>query len=170
MHCMWADAMRALFLARLQPLHLGHLHAIKQAMKKFDKVAIAIGSSNKQNTLENPFSFEERREMVRLCLGECEVIGAEDKETDKEWVEELMKKTSFDVVISGSEWIKKCFSNLKKVILPEFLIPEIYNGTNIREKMANGEKWEDLVPREVANYIKKIRGEERLKRIKMRQV
>lgn len=162
--------MKALFLARLQPLHLGHLHAIKQAMKKFDKVIIAIGSSNKQNTLENPFSFEERKEMIRRCLGKCEVIGIEDKESDEEWTENLMKKIGFDVVISGSKWVKKCFSNLKDVVLPEFLIPEIYNGTNIREKMAKGEKWEDLVPEKVARYIKKIKGEERLKRLKARQV
>jgi len=162
--------MKALFIVRLQPLHLGHLHAIKQAMKKFDKVIIAIGSSNKQNTLENPFSFEERKEMIRRCLGECEIIGAEDKESDEDWTENLMKKVSFDVVISGSEWVKKCFSNLKEVVKPELLIPEIYNGTNIREKMERGERWEDLVPREVATYIKKIRGEERLKRLKSRQV
>jgi len=157
---------KALFLARLQPLHLGHLHAIKQAMKKFDKVIIAIGSSNKQNTLENPFSFEEREEMIRMCFGEFEIVGLEDKESDEEWCEELMKKSNFDVVISGSEWVRGCISNVKKVIPPELLIPEIYNGTNIREKMARGEKWEDLVPEKVARYIKKIRGEERLKRLR----
>ena len=158
--------MKALFLARLQPLHLGHLHAIKQAMKKFDKVVIAIGSSNKQNTLENPFSFEEREEMIRMCFGEFGIVGLEDKESDEEWCEELMKKANFDVVISGSEWVRECISNVKKVIPPELLIPEIYNGTNIREKMARGEKWEDLVPEKVARYIKKIRGEERLKRLR----
>lgn len=162
--------MKALFLARLQPLHLGHLHAIKSAMKKFEEVIVAIGSSDKQNTFENPFSFEERKKMVEKYFGNLNVIGVEDMESDEEWCRAIRKKADFDVVISGSEWVKKCFSSLKKVVQPEFLIPEVYNGTKIREKMAKGEKWEDLVPEKVAKYIKRIKGVERVKNLKLRQI
>jgi len=162
--------MKALFLARLQPMHLGHLHAVKSAMKKFDEVIIAIGSSDKHNTFKDPFSFEERKTMVEKYFGNCKTIGIEDMESDDEWVKIIRKKADFDVIISGSEWVKKCFSGSKKVVQPDFLIPEIYNGTKIREKMAKGEKWVDLVPEKVAKYIKKIKGVERIKNLKLRQV
>lgn len=157
--------MKALLLARFQPLHLGHLHAIESAKKKFDEVIIAVGSSNKKNSNENPFSFEERKEMIKMCVPNTEVIGVEDMENDKDWCKNVLKKAEFDVVISNSSWVKKCFSGKKEVKDPDLLIPEIYNGTKIREKMAKGEDWKEFVPKKVANFLKRIGGEERIRKL-----
>ncbi|MFH8132340.1 MAG: nicotinamide-nucleotide adenylyltransferase [Candidatus Aenigmatarchaeota archaeon] len=157
--------MKALFIGRFQPFHKGHLHAIKRAMKKFD-LTVAIGSSDKSNTKSNPFSFEERKRMIEACLGDkVKIIDAEDKRTDEEWAESLMKKAEFDVVITGSEWIKKCFKNKKEILDPDFLEPKKYNGTRIREMIAKGKKWEHLVPPQVRKIIKEIDGEKRIKEL-----
>lgn len=134
-------------------------------MKKFDLI-IAIGSSEKFNTKTNPFSFEERKRMVEACLGKkVKIIDAEDKRSDEEWAESIIKKVKFDVVISGSKWIKECFENRKKVLEPDFLNPEKYNGTRIRERIAQGKRWEDLVPKQVVKIIKEIKGEERIREL-----
>ncbi len=157
--------MKALFIGRFQPFHKGHLHAIKKVMKKFD-LTIAIGSSDKFNTKLNPFSFEERKRMIEACLGnKVKIIDAEDKRSDEEWAENLMNRVEFDVVITGSEWIKKCFEKKKEILEPDFLQPKKYNGTKIREMISKGKKWEHLVPPQVRKIIKEIDGEKRIKEL-----
>lgn len=152
-------------IGRFQPVHLGHLYAIKEAIKKFDELVIGIGSSNESNTWRNPFSFEERKEMLKRAGVKCKIVGIPDVGDDKEWCKQISKMVNFDVVVTGSEWIKRCFSGKKDVIKPNFLLPEIYNGTRIREKIVKDEEWKDLVPRKIANYIKKIDGMKRIKEL-----
>ncbi|HDM88409.1 MAG TPA: nicotinamide-nucleotide adenylyltransferase, partial [Candidatus Bathyarchaeota archaeon] len=41
---------RGLFIGRFQPPHLGHLHAIKQALEECDELIIVIGSSQYSHT------------------------------------------------------------------------------------------------------------------------
>jgi len=48
------------FLARMQPMHNAHLWMIEKACEENDMVLIVLGSSNKQETLRNPFSHTER--------------------------------------------------------------------------------------------------------------
>lgn len=48
------------FLARMQPMHNAHLWMIEKACEENDMVLIVLGSSNKQETLRNPFSHSER--------------------------------------------------------------------------------------------------------------
>ena len=58
----------ALFIGRFQPFHIGHLKVIKWILKKYDKVIIVIGTSQESNTDKNPFSIEERKEMINKTL------------------------------------------------------------------------------------------------------
>lgn len=156
----------AAIIGRFQPLHKGHVHAVKKAMEKFEKVVIVVGSTNEKNTFRNPFSFKERKEMIRRVFGKkIKIVGIPDMPENGQWVKELLKKVKFDVAVSGSPRTQKCFKGLKKVLKPDFLRPKIYKGTRIREKMARGEKWEHLVPKEVVGYLKKIKAEERLKKL-----
>jgi nicotinamide-nucleotide adenylyltransferase len=157
--------LRALFIGRFQPLHLGHIHALNQAISIFGDVVVAIGSSEKHDIPENPFTFEERKEMIKRCIQDVDIIGIEDTPDDQGWVENLLKKVDFDVVVSGSGWVKKCIFKFKRVLKPEFLEPNTYSATVIRGRMAKGERWEDLVPEVVADYIKEIHGDERVKRL-----
>ena len=156
--------MKSLFILRAQPLHKGHLHAIKKAEKKFELI-IGIGSSNIKNTPENPFSFRERKEMLRLAGVKCKIVPIPDFYNCEKWTDYVLNKIDFDLVISGNDWVKECFKRKKKVINPDFFKPEKYKASLIREKIAKGEKWEHLVPRKVADYIKKIDGEERIRKI-----
>lgn len=60
------------FLGRLQPPHKGHLAVIEKALSECDKVVIIIGSSNKKDTLRNPFSFELRKTLLINSLKKSE--------------------------------------------------------------------------------------------------
>jgi len=59
---------RALFIGRFQPFHNGHLHVATALSKRFDEVIIGIGSSQEKNTSQNPFSYNERKNMISKAL------------------------------------------------------------------------------------------------------
>lgn len=56
------------FLARLQPLHNGHMEIIKKMYYENDEVHIFIGSSDKKETERNPISYTFRRYLLQLSL------------------------------------------------------------------------------------------------------
>lgn len=60
---------------------------------------------------------------------------------------------------------KKCFEGIKPVVKPKFLEGKKYSATRIRELIRKNEKWENLVPKNVARYIKKIKGVERIRKL-----
>lgn len=155
--------MRALFLGRFEPFHLGHLHAIKKILEKYDSVLIAIGSSDSSRQRANPFSFEERKEMITEVLkkeglaGKCGIVGIPDVSDDAKWVEQI-EKYDFDVVVTGNDWTKKCLEKDYEIIRPDFLEPEKYNATRIRNIIRLRGEWNFLVPEEVYEFVKKKLG------------
>jgi len=156
---------KALFVGKFQPFHKGHLHAIKYILANFQEIIIVIGSSNKRNTFENPFSFEERMDMIKKSGVDCKIISVKDVEDDMKWVKSIIKGVKFNAAITGNDWVKRCFLNSGyRVIEPDFLEPEKYNGSKIREMMArNDENWKKLVPEGTLEVLEKINITERFK-------
>ena len=62
--------MNGFLIGRFQPFHLGHLEAVNFALSKVDQLYIGIGSSNKSNELRNPFTADERNQMIKSSLDE----------------------------------------------------------------------------------------------------
>lgn len=60
----------AVFIGRFQPFHLGHLHVVHTALRYSDCVTILVGSSDQPRDTFNPWTFEERREMIMASLTE----------------------------------------------------------------------------------------------------
>lgn len=56
------------FIGRFQPPHRGHLDVIRRALGLAEKVCILVGSTDKPRTIKDPFSFDERREMLASML------------------------------------------------------------------------------------------------------
>jgi len=52
------------FIGRFQPFHLGHKYVIDTALKMANHVIVLAGSSNSSRNSRNPFTFEERKEMI----------------------------------------------------------------------------------------------------------
>ena len=53
------------FIGRFQPFHYGHEEVIDKALSLADKVILLVGSSNQPRTIKNPFTFEERKMMIK---------------------------------------------------------------------------------------------------------
>ena len=152
----------SLFIGRFQPFHNAHLKDVKIILKKSGKILIAIGSSNEKNTQNNPFSYSERKKMISKTLkankiNNFEIYPIPDIEGDRYWVSYIRKNLpKYDVVYSGNPWTLKCFfehdSNTKKIKLVRGI-----SSTIIREKMASGRKWSHLVPKEIYDFVSKIK-------------
>jgi len=67
----------AVCIGRFQGLHLGQLAVIRRALSLAPRVVIVIGSAFQARTPKNPFTWEERVEMIRLALtaDEAERVG-----------------------------------------------------------------------------------------------
>lgn len=60
------------FIGRFSPIHVAHISVIKESLTKADKLIICIGSANSPRTIKNPWTAEERMEMIRASLSKSE--------------------------------------------------------------------------------------------------
>ena len=58
----------AVFIARLQPPHRAHIQVIERALDKADQVIIVLGSSRCAANIRNPWTANDRAEMVKRCF------------------------------------------------------------------------------------------------------
>lgn len=52
------------FIGRFSPLHLGHIEVIKEALDRAERVIVLVGSAFQPRNARNPWTFEERRQMI----------------------------------------------------------------------------------------------------------
>ena len=148
----------ALFVGRFQPFHNSHLLDVKNILKKNDEIIIGIGSSQEKRTLQNPFSFNERKKMISLVLKankikNFKIYPVPDFYDDARWIGYIKKKVpKFDIVISGNDWVLRCFKKHNIKTNKIRLIGKV-NSTKVRDLMKKGKEWEKLVPKEIFRYI-----------------
>ena len=161
---------RALFIGRFQPFHNAHLVDVKNILKECDEIVIVIGSSNEKNTLENPFSYNERKQMVinvfkKNKINNFKIYPVPDLYNDRKWIGYIKKNLPrYDFVYSGNIWTLRCFKKHDSKVRKIKLIKGI-SSTSIRNMMVKGKNWEKFVPREIVEYIKKIKGVDRIKKV-----
>lgn len=125
--------MIALFIGRFQPFHSGHLDAIKQISE--NEIIIGIGSSQYSGTNDNPYSFEERKEMIEKTLGKKhKIIAIPDIHDAKNWVAHVEKIVGrFDVVYTGNNFVKQLFEE-KRYKVKKIKIKIKTSGSEIRDE------------------------------------
>jgi bifunctional NMN adenylyltransferase/nudix hydrolase len=86
-----------IFICRAQPCHAAHIEIIKSACKKAQKVIILIGSAKQPLTIKNPWTWEQRVEMISLSLEPEEVYNIEfrplqdDIYNNQRWVTQVQR-------------------------------------------------------------------------------
>ncbi|MFQ5975895.1 MAG: nicotinamide-nucleotide adenylyltransferase [Candidatus Hydrothermarchaeales archaeon] len=161
--------MKGLFVGRFQPFHNGHLQVLKQILKDVEKLIIGIGSAQYGFTKDNPFTTEEREEMILRTLSKeglknFEIVPIPDVNDDNIWVAHVEGIVpEYDVVFSNNSLVKTLFTNAgKEVKTFSFFKREEYSGTEIRRRILAGEEWENLVPKTVLDFMKEAGGAERI--------
>ena len=164
--------MNGLLIGRFQPFHIGHLFAVKFALENVQKLWIGIGSSNKSNERRNPFTAEERREMILSSLdpevrSKVEVYFVPDIGDHERWtihVDSIVPK--YDVVFSNDDFSISLYQKRGIRVIPVPLLQrEMVSGTNIREMIAADKDWSDLVPQGTRNVLLSIGAKQRLSKI-----
>jgi len=162
--------MNGLLIGRFQPFHLGHLEAIEFALSKVDKLWIGIGSSNKPSEKNNPFTADERKEMILSSISDpisklIQIFPIPDLDNHKKWIENIDSIVpKFDIVFTNDELTQSLYSKLGKNVIPvPFKQREILSGTNIRSKIKSDQNWQPLVPEGTKKVLKKIGANNRLK-------
>ncbi|POR46454.1 bifunctional NMN adenylyltransferase/nudix hydrolase [Paraburkholderia eburnea] len=61
-----------IFIGRFQPPHRGHLDVLRRALSQATRVCILIGSTDRPRTIKDPFSYDERRQMILALFDEDE--------------------------------------------------------------------------------------------------
>lgn len=168
---------RALYVGRFQPFHKGHLEVIKHLLKQVDYLVIVIGSAQYSHTIYNPFTAGERLVMIRRALMECGIdeskvwiVPVPDIHLHMLWVSAVEGYVpKFEVVYSNEPLTRRLFVEAGYPIknIP-FFERKLYSSTLIREKISKGETWETLVPKSIVEFIKEIKGIDRLKELSLK--
>lgn len=163
----------ALFIGRFQPLHHGHLYVLRNILKLYRRVKIGIGSSQLSNTINDPFTSDERRDFIiaslkkrRISSKRYDIYNIPDIFNAKEWVDHVISIVGeFDAVFSNSDWVRELFQNRGiKVEKKLAIYKKKFNGNKIRHLILKNDKsWKPLVPKEVIELIEEFDGINRLK-------
>lgn len=65
-------------VGRFQLFHKGHLSLVEESLYHAKKTVVLIGSSDKSRTKDNPFTYEERKDMIQKVFPECHVLPLPD--------------------------------------------------------------------------------------------
>ena len=150
----------AVLIGRFQPFHNGHLANVKKALEIADHVQILVGSSFQPRTPKNPFTYEERAEMISRCIGPAtKVLGSLEynyridplrdfKYSNNTWISAVQRIVSdgfsvsndSDICILGydkdeSSWYNHAFPSWKFIELDGFVThgTKPIDATKIRE-------------------------------------
>ena len=164
--------MNGLLIGRFQPFHKGHLSAINFGLSKVENLWIGIGSSNKSHEKKNPFTADERKEMILSSLDEetlkrIKIFYVPDIGDHEKWtyhVDSIVPK--YDVVFSNDNFTISLYKKRGfNVIEVPLLQRDMISGTRIRELLVTGQDWSSLEPEGTKKVLLKINAKDRLSKI-----
>lgn len=163
--------MRAFYIGRFQPYHLGHQEVLEKIARECNEIIVGVGSAQLSHTFSDPFTAGERILMIMRSLADIKallyVIPIEDIRRNAIWVSHVMTMTPpFDVVYTNNPYVVRLFKEAGFEVRSSPLYQrEAYSGSEIRRRMLFNEPWEQLVPQAVADIIGQIDGVNRLKEV-----
>jgi nicotinamide mononucleotide adenylyltransferase len=147
-------------IARWQPVHRGHAAVLRALCGCARQALIGIGSPNRHN-LRNPFTFEETSDMLNLMLVDRTnyiLIPVPDLDDGPRWRALVIALFgALDLFVTDNSYVASLLAADYRIVRPVVLVPQEarvpINGTLVRQEMARGHGWQDLVPQEIAEYI-----------------
>jgi nicotinamide-nucleotide adenylyltransferase len=161
-----------LLIGRFQPFHLGHLEAVRYALKRVDYLYVVVGSAQRSHERDNPFTAGERISMIKSALdgngvdpSKWMAIPIADADSHSTWVSTVVSMVpKFDVVFTNDALTFLLFNeDGTEVRAVPYLERSRYSATNVRDRILERKDWESLVPPEVSKQVKKFGGVERVR-------
>lgn len=164
------DYKAAVFIGRFQPFHNSHLEVLKHGLQIAERVLVIIGSYHTTLTPKNPFSFNERKEMILANFHDDDLedrIAVEPirdfYEQDSYWVAEIQNIVSKYTEDGDSIALLGSYKDSSSYYINYFrniwdFIPsknELMDATDIRDLLfEKNDKWESMVPTGTKKVIK----------------
>ena len=162
---------RGFYIGRFQPYHQGHHAMVERIADDVDELVLGVGSADQSHTARNPFTAGERVEMVTKATAEMDLITyavpIEDLNRNAVWVSHVQSMSPwFDVAYSNNPLVVRLFGEAGVDVRqsPMFRREE-FEGAEVRERMADGGDWRELVPSTVVETIEEIDGVNRLREV-----
>lgn len=97
-------------LGRFQPFHKGHEHLVEKAIE-LGPTIIAIGSSESEIDFDNPWSVDEREQMIREWLGDrgAEIVRIPDINDPPNWVAHASKFHGIGTLVTSDFGTKELY-------------------------------------------------------------
>jgi len=156
-------------IGRFQPFHLGHLEAIKFALSNVEYLHVGIGSSNKSHEERNPFTADERKEMILSSIDDeikkkISLHYIPDVDDHSKWinlVDEIIPE--YDIVFSNDDFTHELYGKRgKSIISVDLKSRSNLSGTNIRNLILTDQNWKEFVPSGTRDVLSQIDGKKRL--------
>ena len=162
--------MNGLLIGRFQPFHLGHLEALQFALSKVDKLWLGLGSSNKPMEKTNPFSVEERKQMIMSSIDDSiknkiSIYSIPDLDNHVKWIENIDTIVpDYQIVFSNDPMTEHLYSkrDVNVMTIPFFKRDQL-SATRLRDLIKSDQKWDDLVPEGTKLLLQKFDAKNRLK-------
>lgn len=173
----------ALFVGRLQHIHVGHQSVIDSGLLVADRVLILLGSGQEVGSLKNPFGVITRENMIREIYPDEHqiIIGSIPDLTDstiinREWAEHVLRVTKShirkipDVLIMGvetsrQEWFR-CHPDLEYALrtMSELVVSRQQHNisaTIMREHLFRDEfdTWQQWTSPKLHKHYDRLRSE-----------
>jgi bifunctional NMN adenylyltransferase/nudix hydrolase len=157
----------AVYIGRFQPYHHGHHATIKQALEGAKQLVVLIGSANSARTAKNPFTWQERRDMISACLSEDERARVtfhplrDFRYDDNYWIASVVntvREVHGHHVQTALIGYHKDASSYYLHLFPDWHaipmspVPNT-DATEIRRLYFDGKGYEHMVPRPVAEWM-----------------
>lgn len=95
------------FIGRFQPFHAGHFHVVKEALKQSSEVIIVLGSHDSPRTSKNPFTTQERMEIIKTCFTHAEL-------------DRIHFAAQYDHPYNEEKWIAGVQASVNTIMLKKF--------------------------------------------------
>ena len=160
---------KALFIGRFQPPHKGHLEAINYLASKYSQVTVAIGSSKKSRQEKNPFTFSERKFLLKKVIGKnpkVKITSIPDNNSNQEWIKNIQKRFKKEnyIICSKNLLVNKLLKKVGyKFDTLNYINRKNLKATNIRDKIRKNQNYDKNISKELKSWMK-IKGEKIIKK------
>lgn len=162
------------YIGRFQPFHIAHEYTINEALKLADRVVVLIGSAVAPRTIKNPFTFDERSDMIKSSIHVPEdqylhTYGIRDFDyNDQAWINQIgisvedFSNEGDKIAFIGhdkdhSSFYLNYFPQYDFIPMGKFPTPDgsILNATDIRNAWydATFDKYERMLPQSVFKIL-----------------
>ena len=131
---------KGIVLGRFQPFHKGHAHLVEHALENFDQITIAVGSAQEEWTVDNPFSIQERTDMIGAWAkhnqfqDKITIVAIEDINDPPNWVEHASKLHGEGTLVTSDNGAKELYGAANfPVLWVDLHQREQFEGWRIRQ-------------------------------------